>query len=53
MHNIKPDYCNNGGLEIFDVDDKEDSDEGSWCSWCSEDGEEDPFQYLEDLKQGK
>lgn len=29
-HNIKPDYCNAGGLEIFE--------EGEWCEWVDEYG---------------
>lgn len=29
-HNVKPDYCNAGGLLIFDPDDDTDSPEGSW-----------------------
>lgn len=29
-HRIKPDYCNTGGLEVFE--------DGEWCEWCDEDG---------------
>jgi hypothetical protein len=29
-NNIKPDYCNVGGLQIFE--------DGEWTDWCSEDG---------------
>lgn len=29
-NNIKPDYCNAGGLEVFE--------DGEWCEWYSEDG---------------
>jgi hypothetical protein len=29
---IKPDYCNAGGLEVFE--------NGEWCEWESEDGED-------------
>jgi hypothetical protein len=29
-NNIKPDYCNTGGLECFE--------DGEWCNWYSEDG---------------
>jgi len=31
-HNIKPDYCNAGGLNVFE--------DGEWCEWYSEDGDE-------------
>lgn len=45
---IKPDYCNAGGLDIFDRDDHEDSPDGSWVSWCDEEtGEENPRAWLE------
>jgi len=30
--NIKPDYCNAGGLEAFEA--------GEWLEWCDDDGEE-------------
>ena len=30
-NNVKPDYCNAGGLEILDED-------GDWCEWYDEDG---------------
>lgn len=30
-NNVKGDYCNVGGLEIFE--------DGEWCEWCSEDGD--------------
>ncbi|HEX8610183.1 MAG TPA: hypothetical protein VF800_02760 [Telluria sp.] len=29
-NNIKPDYCNAAGLEVFD--------DGEWCEWTSDDG---------------
>ena len=29
-NNIKPDYCNTGGLQFFDAEDTEESPEGSW-----------------------
>lgn len=29
---IKPDYCNAGGLEVFE--------DGEWCEWNSEDGDD-------------
>ena len=31
-HNIKPDYCNAGGLEILE--------DGEWSDWYSEDGDD-------------
>ena len=27
-HNIKPDYCNAQGLEVYE--------DGEWCEWCDE-----------------
>lgn len=30
-NNVKPDYCNAGGLEVLDED-------GDWCEWYDEDG---------------
>lgn len=44
---IKPDYCNEGGIEMFDPDYDEDSPEGSWVNWCDEEtGEDDPVEFL-------
>lgn len=39
-NNIKPDYSNVGGLEMFE--------HGEWVSWESRDGEDDPEVWLED-----
>ncbi len=43
-NNIKPDYCNVGGLQEWDPEDEE---EDKWCEWCDEDGygigEENPY----------
>jgi hypothetical protein len=33
-NNVKPDYCNAGGLEIFNVSEQE------WEEWADEDGDE-------------
>lgn len=47
-NNIKPDYCNAGGLLMFDEHDTYDSPEGSWSDWYDEEtGEDDPRRYLE------
>ena len=36
-NNIKPDYANTGGIEVWNEDD------GEWESWCDEEtGEDDP-----------
>lgn len=35
--NVKPDYCNAGGLSVFDPKDKTDGPKGSWVDWWSED----------------
>lgn len=52
-HKIKPDYCNAGGLQIFD------EEEQDWNDWCFDDGEdyydnvddycEEKSEYTEDL----
>lgn len=36
-HNIKPDYCNAQGLEVYESDAGEGSPD--WCEWYSEDDE--------------
>ena len=49
-NNIKPDYSNAGGLQMFDAEDKTDSPEGSWTDWFIELGNDyfdDPEEYLE------
>ncbi len=39
-NNVKPDYCNVGGLDVFE--------DGEWCSWMDEEtGEDDVHAYLE------
>jgi len=43
-HNIKPDFCNCGGLQVYD------EDEGEWNDWYYDDGEnyfDDVDEYLE------
>jgi hypothetical protein len=43
-HDIKPDYCNAGGLEVWD------DDENSWCDWTYDDGDcffNDVDEYIE------
>lgn len=48
-NHIKPDYCNAGGLQLFDEEDKEDSSEGSWVDWYDEEtGIDDPREWLEE-----
>jgi hypothetical protein len=38
-NNIKPDYCNVGGLQVFE--------DGEWVDWYDrETGEDDPREYL-------
>ena len=51
-NNIKPDYCNAGGLIVFDENDKNDDPDGSWGGWYDEEtGSEDPKEYLEDRRE--
>lgn len=41
-NNIKPDYCNAGGIQLLDTD-------GEWVDWYDEEtGEDDPAAYLAD-----
>lgn len=49
-NNVKPDYCNAGGLHVFDETDETDSEDGSWVDWYSVDGEEIDFYDLEALR---
>ena len=37
-HNIKPDFCNAGGLQVFDPEDDHDGPNGSWSDWYDDDG---------------
>jgi hypothetical protein len=54
VNNIKPDYCNAGGLSMFDPEDKEDSPEGSWVDWCDHGtGIDNPEEYLGWLEDNK
>ena len=47
--NIKGDYCNTGGLQLFDTEDTEESPQGSWVDWYDEDtGADDPKEWLAD-----
>lgn len=47
-NNIKPDYCNSGGLMMLDPDDKEDGPFGSWVDWHDEaTGIDDLHEYAE------
>jgi hypothetical protein len=50
--NIKPDYSNAGGLQVFDPNDDYDSPEGSWVDWFMEtedDYFDDPGEFLEQM----
>jgi hypothetical protein len=45
---VKPDYSNDGGIQMFDESDNTDSPDGSWVDWCDDEtGEDDPRVYLE------
>jgi len=47
-NNIKPDYCNAGGIMVFDTTDTEDGPDGSWVDWYDEEsGEDDPRAFLD------
>lgn len=48
-NNIKGDYCNAGGLQVF-LDDAGDGKPG-WCEWYDEEtGEDNPKEYLRTCK---
>ena len=38
-HNVKPDYSNVGGLEIYDLDTNGEGEAG-WIEWCNDDGDD-------------
>lgn len=44
QNNVKPDYCNVGGLQMFDEED------GEWCDWNIETNNY-PFTYYDDLDE--
>lgn len=45
---IKPDYCNAGGLEVYEADYDGEGNAG-WCSWSDEEtGEDDPVRVIAD-----
>ena len=45
---IKPDYCNAGGINVFDPADDTDGPDGSWVSWWDEEtGEDNPRAFVE------
>jgi hypothetical protein len=47
-NNIKPDYCNTGGIIMFDPEDHTDGPDGSWVDfWSDEALTDDPWEYLE------
>lgn len=51
-NNIKPDYCNAGGLILFDTDDTTDSPDGSWVDWYDPDtGCDDPKEWLDEYAE--
>jgi hypothetical protein len=43
-NNVKPDYANVSGLEVFE--------DGDWCEWYDEKTGSDIREYAEDLKEG-
>lgn len=53
-HNIKPDYCNAGGLLVFDATDDHDGPDGSWCDWHDDAGNDiDRFTLIQFRKLAK
>ena len=49
--NVKPDYANCGGLQMFDSSDDTDGPAGSWVEWYDEEtGEDDPRIFLSELE---
>lgn len=45
-NNIKPDYCNAGGLCLWDEDADGEGNPG-WIDWEDEEGNDDPAEWLE------
>ena len=50
-NNIKPDYSNTGGLQVFDESDDTDGPDGSWYDWYDADGEDIDRYTLEELRK--
>lgn len=50
-NNVKPDYCNAGGLKFFDENDNYESEDGSWCDWMDDDGNSIDEHDLDDLRR--
>ena len=49
---IKPDYCNAGGLEMWDLNCDGEGTAG-WCSWYDEEtGTDDPAEFLREQQNG-
>ena len=50
-NNIKPDYCNAGGLQVWEEDYDGEGNPG-WCDWYDEEtGIDDPIEYMKYLKE--
>lgn len=50
-NNIKPDYCNAGGLTVFDTNDPTDGPEGSWVDWYSDEGNDLDYYLVDGLER--
>ncbi len=43
LNRIKPDYCNAGGLSVYE--------DGGWTDWCDEEsGESDPIAFIRTVR---
>lgn len=50
-NNVKPDYCNIGGLQLFESDINDDGS-GGWCDWYDEEtGSDDPVEYVKEKNE--
>lgn len=47
-NNIKPDYCNVGGLEVYDSCGGNDGNSPGWCEWYNDEGD-DIDQVIKDM----
>jgi hypothetical protein len=47
VNNIKPDFCNTGGLQIWDETLEIDEEEEKWCDWYDEETGDDFDTYCE------
>lgn len=50
-NNVKPDYCNTGGLEVWCEAVNPDDDGSRWITWLDEDGDELEYRTLDEIRR--